>query len=233
MSSATLDPNPDIHGEGIATRFEKLQASKFHVGVWRSRGEGNFIAPFSKWVTTGRPWVHAKWAMSLDGKIAARDLSSKWISGETSRACVHQLRGRVDAILVGSGTVIADNPQVDCSAAGAAYVATRVVLDRRGRIAGRLRIWPVATAGPACVGFCRTRCRRPTIVRSFKGSSRIEVIKVSPPVRRTADWTRCSRTLGRRDLYPRVCVRGAPAVLGALFDARLVDEVHAFISPKL
>ena len=67
-------------------------------------------APYRKLVLTGRPWVIAKWAMTLDGKLATRSSDSRWISGPESREIAHQLRGRVDAILIGRGTALADDP---------------------------------------------------------------------------------------------------------------------------
>ena len=67
-------------------------------------------APYLKRLRTGRPWVHAKWAMTLDGKIATRTGDSKWITGEAARARVHELRGRMDAVIVGKGTCVADDP---------------------------------------------------------------------------------------------------------------------------
>src|SRR5207302_5525711 len=90
-------------------------------------------APYLKLLATGRPYVHAKWAMTLDGKIATRTGDSKWISNETSRRRAHELRGRMDAIIVGIGTVLADNPLLTARPSGP-RTACRVVLDSRGRL---------------------------------------------------------------------------------------------------
>ncbi len=87
-------------------------------------------APYFKRVRTGKPWVIAKWAMSLDGRIASASGDSRWISGEASRAVVHRLRGEVDAILVGRNTALRDNPLLTARPAGK-RVATRVVFDSR------------------------------------------------------------------------------------------------------
>ena len=84
---------------------------------------------YLKLLATGQPYVHAKWAMTLDGKIATASLDSKWISNETSRRWVHDLRGRVDAILVGRGTVTADDPLLTARPAGP-RTPLRIVLDR-------------------------------------------------------------------------------------------------------
>src|SRR4029077_1538115 len=80
-----------------------------------------------KRLRTGRPWVHAKWAMTLDGKIATRTGRSKWITGEVARARVHELRGRMDAIVVGRGTLAADDPILTARPAGP-RTALRIVL---------------------------------------------------------------------------------------------------------
>src|SRR5207237_4189013 len=92
-------------------------------------------APYFKLLGAGRPYIHAKWAMSLDGKIATRTGDSKWISNEASRRIVHTLRGRMDGIVVGINTALADDPLLTARPPGP-RVATRVVLD------GTLRLPP-------------------------------------------------------------------------------------------
>jgi diaminohydroxyphosphoribosylaminopyrimidine deaminase / 5-amino-6-(5-phosphoribosylamino)uracil reductase len=106
---AHRDPFPQVDGGGIGL----LQAAGLDVEVGADGGESRWLnAPYLKLVSDGRPWVIAKWAMTLDGKLAARSGDSRWISGESSRRRVHQLRGRVDAIMVGAGTVRADDPSL-------------------------------------------------------------------------------------------------------------------------
>src|SRR5205814_494194 len=90
-------------------------------------------APYLKLLATGRPYVHAKWAMTLDGKIATRGGDSKWISNAASHRRVHELRGRMDAIVVGIGTVLADDPRLTARPPGP-RTPLRIVLDRRGRL---------------------------------------------------------------------------------------------------
>src|SRR5688500_14980726 len=97
---ACRDPNPLVNGRGVAT----LRAAEIDVVVLENQLEAEaLLAPFAKLMTVGRPWVIAKWAMTLDGKLATHTGDSQWISGEESRAVVHQLRGRMDAIVVGRG----------------------------------------------------------------------------------------------------------------------------------
>src|SRR5205807_2336951 len=105
-------------------------------------------APYLKRLATGRPYVHAKWAMTLDGKIATRTGDSKWISGRASRAIVHALRGRVDAVIVGIGTALADDPLLTARPPGP-RLAARVVLDSTARLATTCQL--VRTAGDAPV----------------------------------------------------------------------------------
>lgn len=104
---AMSDPFAAVDGEGI----RRLRASGIDVvvGPLRDRAE-TLNAPYLKRTRERRPWVIAKWAMTADGRIATREGESQWISGEASRRRVHQLRARVDAILVGMGTVDADDP---------------------------------------------------------------------------------------------------------------------------
>ncbi|MCS6853005.1 MAG: bifunctional diaminohydroxyphosphoribosylaminopyrimidine deaminase/5-amino-6-(5-phosphoribosylamino)uracil reductase RibD, partial [Gemmataceae bacterium] len=123
--AAMLDPYCEVAGRGVA----QLRAAGVEVELGVGEAEARRLnAPYLKLLTTGRPYVHAKWAMTLDGKIATGTGDSKWVSTEASRRRVHELRGRMDAIIVGRGTVRADDPQLTARPAGP-RVALRVVLD--------------------------------------------------------------------------------------------------------
>src|SRR5207244_411732 len=105
--AAMSDPFPQVAGKG----GELLRQAGTVVEVGLCEAEARRLnAPYLKLLAKGRPYVHAKWAMTLDGKIATRTGDSKWISNEASRRHVHALRGRMDAIVVGSGTARRDDP---------------------------------------------------------------------------------------------------------------------------
>jgi diaminohydroxyphosphoribosylaminopyrimidine deaminase/5-amino-6-(5-phosphoribosylamino)uracil reductase len=107
---AMPDPFPDVAGRGIA----ELRGAGIEVEAGLLEGEARRLnAPYLKLLATGRPFVIAKWAMTLDGKIATRTGDSRWISGEPAREIVHRLRGRVDAILIGRGDGARRRPLVD------------------------------------------------------------------------------------------------------------------------
>ena len=127
---AMRDPAPHVDGGGI----QELRDAGIDVEVGLLEREAmRLVAPFVQLTLNRRPWFHAKWAMTLDGKIASRTGQSQWITNEASRAVVHRLRGRMDAILVGIGTAIADDPLLTARPAGS-RVATRIVIDSRLRI---------------------------------------------------------------------------------------------------
>lgn len=131
------DPSPHASGQG----FEQLRRAGLDVvcGVEENACR-ELIAPFLKRLTTGLPWVMAKWAQTLDGRIATATGDSKWISGEPSRRWVHRLRARVDAIMVGVGTVLADDPELTARGVRVKRLARRVVVDPRGRTPPQARV---------------------------------------------------------------------------------------------
>ena len=129
--AAMADPFPEVSGRGL----ERMRQAGIDVEVGVGQREAREqLAPYLKRVQHGLPWVIAKWAQTLDGKIATATGHSQWISNPASRRRVHELRGRVDAILVGVGTVIADDPSLTARKVEVKRVARRLVADRSGRM---------------------------------------------------------------------------------------------------
>lgn len=222
--AACADPNPAVNGRGIAS----LTDAGIVVETGALQAEGaELIAPFRKLQIERRPWVIAKWAMTLDGKLATRTGDSKWISSEAARAVVHALRSRVDAIVVGRGTVEADDPLLTARPAGA-RVATRVVLDSRASLSLESQLVRTASeaavlvsAGPdASAAACDALRQRGVEVWQGKASSRRDRVG------------ELLDELGQRQMT-NVLVEGGAAVLGEFFDAGAVDEVHVFVAPKV
>ena len=133
VHSAVADPNPHVKGGGLS----RLSEAGIAVSTGEMAGEASrLIEAYAKLVTTGRPFVTAKFAISLDGKIATRTGSSQWITGEEARAYAHRLRAASDAVMVGINTVLADDPRLtarDGSGAALDRQPLRVVVDSRGR----------------------------------------------------------------------------------------------------
>lgn len=222
--AAMRDPFPQVAGGGLA----ELAAGgvEVHTGVLEHEAR-HLNAPYLKLLSTGRPWIVAKWAMTLDGKIATPTGDSRWISGPLARRVVHALRGRMDAIVVGRGTAEADDPQLTARPSGA-RTAVRVVVDTRAslrsesQLASTAREVPVLiAAGPESRESDRTRLRGCGCeVLVFEGPT--------PMGRLEALFDE----LGRRRMT-NVLVEGGGRLLGGLLDGRLIDEVHVFIAPKL
>ena len=226
---AMPDPFPQVAGKGI----ERLRAANVDVEVGLVEPEARRLtAPFRKLVESGRPWVHAKWAMTLDGRIAAHTGESKWISNAASRDVVHQLRGRMDAIVIGIGTALADDPLLTARPAGA-RVATRIVFDTQARLPADSQL--VRTAGEAPLLIVAGRRAPRERIEQLRGKG-VEVVELpeasSPAGEGRPDAGALLSELGRRRMT-NVLVEGGSALLGAFFDRQLIDEVHVFIAPKL
>jgi diaminohydroxyphosphoribosylaminopyrimidine deaminase / 5-amino-6-(5-phosphoribosylamino)uracil reductase len=221
---AQRDPFPAVDGGGLA----ELRAAGMEVEVGLLEDEARAVnAPYLKLVSTGRPWVLAKWAMTLDGKTATRTGASQWISGEESRRLVHQLRGRVDAIVIGRETARMDNPLLTARPPGP-RTALRVVVDTRATLASSSRLLRTAQEAPLLVAVGATA---PASERRRLEQAGCEVF-VCEAETHTGRLDQLLGELGRRQMT-NVFVEGGGRLLGTLLDAGQIDEVHIFVAPKL
>lgn len=224
VAVAQRDPFPQVDGGGLQILREA--GIEVEVGVCAEESRA-LSAPYLKLIGTGTPWVIAKWAMTLDGKIASRTGDSQWISNEASRAVVHQLRGRVDAIIVGSGTARADDPLLTARPPGK-RVATRIILDSSASLPIDSQL--VRTVDSAPVLVVVTSGAPPEHVRRLKASG-CETLAVDGET--LSDRVgQLLAELGRRRMT-NVLVEGGATLLGAFHDAKAIDEVHVFIAPKI
>ena len=222
---STIDRNPRVSGSGI----EQLRRAGITVHVGEGQHQADELAaPHAMLVTAGRPLVTAKFAMSLDGKIATRSGDSKWITGEESRRYVHELRARSDAIMAGIGTVIADDPQLTARRSDGTPLPRqplRVVADSSGRLP--LRSALLRQPGETLVVMVSDSEEK----RATLEGAGAEVLTVSAADGRVNLGTLFVE-LGLRGVTT-VFVEGGAALLGSLFDAGLVDRVVAFMAPVI
>ncbi len=220
---AQPDPYEEVAGDGI----RQLQDAGVSVDLGLLESEARYLnAPYLKLVERGRPWIIAKWAMTLDGKIASRTGHSRWISCEQSRGIVHQLRGRVDAIMIGSGTATADDPQLTARPPGP-RVAARVVVDGRASLSPTSQLAVTAAAVPVLVATGAAAQQEATRALAETGCE-IAACAGSDHRERVASLL---DELGRRRMT-NVFVEGGGQLLGNLFDLGEIDEVHAFVAMK-
>lgn len=222
--TAMQDPFPRVAGGGLQVLRDAGVAVEVGLCAAATR---ELNAPYLHLLASGRPWVIAKWAMTLDGKIATRTGDSKWISGETSRAWVHQLRGRCDAIIVGRGTCEADDPLLTARPSGP-RVATRIVLDSLARLRDSSQLVQTAREAPVLVAVSSAAADADLQRLQNAGCETLICGGDSPAER----WRFLLEELGRRRMT-NVLVEGGAAVLGTAFDTATVDEVHVFVAPKL
>ncbi len=222
---AILDPNPLVNGNGLAAL--KKAGIKVKVGKG-ARPAQEIIAAYQKFITTGEPFVTAKFAMSLDGKIATRTGNSQWISNEESRRHVHYLRYTSDAVLVGVNTILADDPQLTnrCSIRGgvAKRQPLRVILDAYGQTPVNAKIF----REPGTVLMAVSNKIEKSRIEAYLDAG-AEVV-LFPSKKGKVDVARLLKILGERQIA-NILVEGGGTVLGYLFDHKLVDKVVAYIAP--
>lgn len=222
----STDANPRHAGRGL----DILRAAGIEVvsGVL-SRDTDALLRPFFHWIRTGTPFLTLKMAASLDGAIADASGASKWISCETSRNAVQRLRRGADAVLVGSGTALADNPSLLCRLPGAEGRdgLRRIVVDSRGCLPASLRIF---TDGHANATAVATTDRCPARVREAWKAAGVTVWTLPAAADGHVDLKSLLAKAGAAGLMHILCEGGA-TLAGELMAADLVNELRLYLAP--
>lgn len=230
-----LDPNPLVAGKGVKI----LQDAGIEVEVGLCEDEiREMNKVFLKYITTKRPYVIMKTAMTIDGKIAAYTGDSKWVTNEESRKMVHQLRSEMAGVVVGINTVLADDPMLTCRLEGNHHQPVRIVVDSKLRI-------------PVDCQLVKTANQFKTIIAQADFTDNTELDNDKDLARKRADLAdlgceliHCASTNGHVDINDLMIKLGAQGIdslllegggtLNAAFlEAGCVDEVWAFIAPKI
>lgn len=211
------DLNPKVSGKG----FAHLRAAGLEVQTGLLAEEAAQVnEAYLHFMRTGRPFVHLKFAMSLDGKIATRTGDSRWVTGEESRARVHELRHAYDAILVGAGTVSKDDPLLtERSGLPRRRPLVRVVLDDKVQLSAESKLAQTTAEAPVVVVG---RSENTNLMN--RG---VEILNLNP-----INLLPVLEALGRRSLQS-ILVEGGATVAGAFIDAGLVNKISAFVAPKI
>jgi len=223
---AMLDPNPIVSGKGK----EELEAEKIEVFIGECRQEARDInEAYIKYITTGMPFITAKYAMSLDGKIATHSGDSKWISNEESRHYAHHLRYINDAIMAGVNTILADDPHLTARCCGGRGGTTkkqplRIIIDSEGRTPLTAQLF----SKPGETLLVMGRQIEPQETENYNRLGAKTV--VLPSIKGYIDLKELFKTLGERGITS-VLVEGGSILLGSIFDQRFVDKVVVFIAP--
>jgi diaminohydroxyphosphoribosylaminopyrimidine deaminase/5-amino-6-(5-phosphoribosylamino)uracil reductase len=219
------DPNPHVAGGGV----EKLRAAGIDVVIGvREPDARALIAPWSKFVTKGLPYLSLKLALSLDGRIATRSGASKWVTGPEARVRVHALRAAHDAIAIGIGTAVADDPRLTVrDAPGGSPV--RVVFDTKLRLPPHARLVESASEIPTLV-LCSVDA--PASNEEALVTRGVEVVRAPSSAEGRIDPQAALRLLASRGIVT-LMVEGGAELAGSILAGRLCDELHAFIAPSL
>ena len=239
---AMRDPFDAVDGGGVA----QLREHGVEVTIGCLEAESRELnAPYLTRIEKQRPWVIAKWAMTLDGKIATRTGSSEWISSEASRQVVHRLRARSDAILIGSRTAVTDDPLLtvrinavtmrdDDTAQWPHRTPLRVVFDSNATLPPSSRLAQTAQEVSVLVAVSRDALNTNEMARCNAAmladcGCELLLLAGADHHERMAELL---RHLAKRNVT-NLLVEGGGMLLGTLFDLQLIDEAHVFIATKL
>jgi diaminohydroxyphosphoribosylaminopyrimidine deaminase / 5-amino-6-(5-phosphoribosylamino)uracil reductase len=217
---AMQDPNPKVAGKGVAI----LRDAGIAVDVGILETEARRLNEwYIKHITTGRPFVIAKCAMTLDGKLATRTGQSKWITGETARRHVHHLRSEIDAILVGDRTVAMDDPSLTARPeAPAAKQPVRIVLSKGHALNLDRKIFAANGGGPTWLA----------LPQGIKVDGAGEILPLPADDTGAVEIKALMDELGKRDILS-LLIEGGGETLASAFEAGVVDKVMFYVAPKI
>jgi len=225
---ARRDPNPIAAG-GV----DRLRAAGIRVDLLTGFQDAVAVTdPFAHRVRSGLPWVIAKWAQTLDGRIATRTGQSRWISGDASRRLVHRERGRVDAILTGVGTVLADDPLLTARHVRVRRIARRVVIDPELRSPPDSQLVATAKEIPTMIACDEAALATLDTRAGQYRDAGVELLAVPSP-QGELPLTPVLRHLAERYDATNVLVEAGPSLLGRLLRQKLVKELWVFLAPIL
>lgn len=223
--ASMIDPNPRVSGRG----FAQLRDAGIEVSVGALEQEAQRLnEKYTKFITTGLPFVHLKTACSLDGRIATRTGEAKWITGAAARAASQALRHEYDAILVGIGTALADDPLLtDRTGKPRRKPLVRAVLDAHGRLPLQSQLVQTAREFPLIV-FTASAAPARRVALAERG---VTVIVVAHEANQL-NLRQVLRELAQRQVTSLIVEGGATAA-ASFIEQRLVDKVTFFIAPKI
>ena len=216
--AATLDPNPLVKGKSI----RKLKKAGIEVKVGICIDEAKKLNEvFFKNIKEKRPFVAAKLAQTLDGKIATRSGSSKWITSQDSRHYARGLRDKYDCILVGANTVINDNPHLD----GLKKIPFKAVIDPRGRVSPKSYL---VRENPQKLFIFTSRAKKNKL-KNIPAKVKIFALEEKRGLFNLKELLRILYARGITSVF----VEGGSQTLGIFFDQKLVDKIYLFLAPKI
>ncbi|MFI4860978.1 MAG: bifunctional diaminohydroxyphosphoribosylaminopyrimidine deaminase/5-amino-6-(5-phosphoribosylamino)uracil reductase RibD [Phycisphaerales bacterium JB063] len=229
---AMADPFERVAGRGL----DRLREAGIEVvcGVCEAKARA-INAPYLKRIATGLPWVIVKWASTLDGRIAAHTGDSRWISSPASRKRVHQLRARVDAIMVGVGTVLADDPKLTARDVEVLRTARRVVLDPELRTPPQTQLTLASEPDDPPITFAVDQhlidgpAKR---IHDYRDHG-LEIVPLPQLPDQHLDLAPLLKHLVAAHDATNVLVEGGAGLVGSLLKQNLVDQLLVFIAPKL
>lgn len=233
VAIAALDPDAQVDGRGLA---QLRQANiQINLGDGAAQGAAHY-EPYFHHRRTGLPFVAAKFAASLDGRIAAVSGDSRWISSPHTLAWAHRIRPTLDAILVGVQTILADNPQLTArppGATGPIPQPLRIVLDSRGRTPPDARVLQDQTLAPTLIATTKAAPASWRAQITQRGAQPGVQLAVLPDHDGRVSLPHLLEHLGRERGIVLLLVEGGGEVLGSFLDQRLIDKIHAVIAPML
>jgi diaminohydroxyphosphoribosylaminopyrimidine deaminase/5-amino-6-(5-phosphoribosylamino)uracil reductase len=224
--AAVGDPDARVAGEGLST----LRAAGIEVEVGDGAEEsGKLLEAYLKQRATGMPFVIAKFAATLDGKIAASSGDSRWIAGEKARAWAHRFRSRIDAIMCGVNNVLLDDPQLSARPDGklAGPQPIRIVADSRGRTPPEAKV--LGAGGPTIIATTEASAREWRKAIEARGA---EVLVAPADSSGRVHLVTLLSILGSRGVLS-LLAEGGGVLHASLFEQRVVDKVHAIIAAKI